>query len=539
MTELAVSLRTSIEAAGTHPAELELGISKSALDELVETGNLIEVDDERKRLRFEVAPGRTIYLTSDGLTSFTIPPADSPLPIKPGAAVSVRCDGHLEGDGNAVLWLIQYGNGERLDHVSAPITQQGCVLELLASDLMQTLRVAVQVSGQGALIVTGITIDPIGTPAELGISVPKALGVSGGRFVPIHKAMDSAWGDQLPDSPPDRMPLDKTGLGSPSQTTSADGRHPMYVFLTVDTEDAYFTEPRLMTGEGVGRDWGVYGVLDTLEARSLSATFFVNVFESSRQPAGRVREVVQDLAERGHEIALHTHPAPELQWYDRPLFRKSKDEQREILLRGRSTLQEWSGQEVASFRAGGYAINDDTLDAAAEAGIRIDSSIYFPSPNNKNRPITVNAPRMVGGLVEVPVTYVIRTSPWGRTVDDRKLDLDWLSPSELLTAIRHLRNEEARTAVFMMHSFSFIRKASRRPDQPRSSAALFTSAVLFNRYVEIYGPNPAVRTAFEEFLDGLVDDPEVEPGPLCARERELRELAAQAPRDVIPVVTRA
>ena len=64
---------------------------------------------------------------------------------------------------------------------------------------------------------------------------------------------------------------------------------------------------------------------------TLPATFFVNVFEAERQPPGAVAAVVREIAQRGHEVGLHTHPSPALEWYDKPLFRKSRNEQVEIL----------------------------------------------------------------------------------------------------------------------------------------------------------------------------------------------------------------
>ena len=45
-----------------------------------------------------------------------------------------------------------------------------------------------------------------------------------------------------------------------------------------------------MTGEGVGREFGVFGILDLLDARDLKATFFVNVYEKDRQPPAWSRE---------------------------------------------------------------------------------------------------------------------------------------------------------------------------------------------------------------------------------------------------------
>lgn len=531
---LAVALDIPL-IVGDQSHNLSLGITGVAAAELAEDGNQLEVDPGGSRLRFAVAAGRTIYLTSDGLTSFSEAPTDSPLPIQPAAAIRLQLDSQLDGDGRATLWLILYGQGDRLGHVRTEITEGGGALHLLTAPETEAARLALQVSGRGTLTVRRLTLEPV----EVPMGAPPALGVSGRAFVAIGAVRNASEEGELPVKCPDRLPVQELVSGGTMDRLQDDSdSQSINLFLTIDTEDAYFTEPRLMTGAGVGREYGVFGILDLLEERSLRATFFVNVFEAWRQPKDSVQAVVREIAERGHEVALHTHPAPELLWYDKPLFRKTRAEQHEILARGRVLLQDWSAQPVTSFRAGGYAINDDTLRAAADVGLRTDSSVYFPSPNNKNVRFTVNAPRMAGELIEAPVTYVIRTDPWGNDVEHRKLDLDWLTANELMAAIEQLRTAGAGTAVFMMHSFSFIKKASRRPEQPHMPGAVFTSPVLFNRYVEIYGPNPLTQASFETFLDRLVESPLIHAGPLCEAHEELRRHALSQPRNVVPVVVR-
>jgi peptidoglycan/xylan/chitin deacetylase (PgdA/CDA1 family) len=310
------------------------------------------------------------------------------------------------------------------------------------------------------------------------------------------------------------------------------------VFLTIDTEDAYFTEPRLMCGEGIGREWGAYGILDVLASFRLTATFFVNVYEADRQPPGVVAGLVKDIVEAGHEVGLHSHPSPALDIYGRPLFRYSVDEQEAILELGCARIEEWCGQRPISFRAGGYALDDATFQAMERVGIEIDSSSFFATPNNHNTPFTVNAVRRRGGVVEVPVTLVARAGPEG-DIEQRKLDLDWLSGDELAAAVDHLVRFGVGQAMFMMHSFSFIDKATKPPEEPPSERALFTSDVLFNRYVEVYGPKPDQREKFEAFLDVLTADESVRVRSLAAARDDLRSAAAAARHDIVPLVARS
>jgi peptidoglycan/xylan/chitin deacetylase (PgdA/CDA1 family) len=311
---------------------------------------------------------------------------------------------------------------------------------------------------------------------------------------------------------------------------------PTTLFLTVDVEDSYFDRPILMTGEGVGREFGVYGILDALDAHEMKGTFFVNVYEKDRQPDGVVEGVVRDIADRGHEVGLHSHPSWSLDFYRRPLYRLPKVAQVDVLRWGADLIAEWTGEAPTSFRGGGYAVNDDTFAALEEVGIAIDSSCFFPSLNNHNTRQTVNSVGERSGRIEVPVTTVLRANGNGG-LEARKLDLDWLSVNQLGEALDALVKHRVPFATFMMHSFSFIEKRTRMPDDPPSPAAQFVSKVDCDRYVEVYGPKLASREAFSTFLDHVKGMPH-----LTARtvRDALADLSAVvSPRDVIPIVGRA
>lgn len=310
---------------------------------------------------------------------------------------------------------------------------------------------------------------------------------------------------------------------------------PTTLFLTVDVEDSYFDRPILMTGDGIGREFGVYGILDALDAHEMKGTFFVNVYEKDRQPEGVVEGVVRDIADRGHEVGLHSHPSWSLDFYRRPLYRLPKAAQVDVLRWGANLIAEWTGEAPTSFRGGGYALNDDTFGALQEVGIAIDSSCFFPSGNNHNTRHSINAPTGIAATTEVPVTTVLRTNGDG-VLAQRKLDLDWLSVEELLTALNALALHGVAFATFMMHSFSFIEKRTRMPDVPPSPEARFVSKVDCDRYVEVYGPKPASREAFSTFLDHLNRTSHLTVRTVRDALPDL--MAVATPRDVIPVVAR-
>lgn len=330
-----------------------------------------------------------------------------------------------------------------------------------------------------------------------------------------------------------KTPADLEALLQPAEPVEPVG--PTTLFLTIDTEDTYFTRPILMTGEGVGREFGVFGILDELDAHGMKATFFVNVYEKDRQPEGVVEGVVRDVAERGHEVGLHSHPSPSLEFYGRPLFHLSRQQQADVLRWGAELIDRWTGSPPTSFRAGGYVIDDHTFAAMEEVGISIDSSCFFPSANNRQERFTVNAVATRGSIVEAPITTVLQID--GDSLKHSKLDFNWLSVEELIAALGAVAERGVGFATFMMHSFSFIEKATRREGEPRPPDAIFTSEDVFSCHVDVLGPRPRSREAFASLLDRIAAEPHLRVRTLTEALPELSAAAAAGPADVVPVIS--
>jgi peptidoglycan/xylan/chitin deacetylase (PgdA/CDA1 family) len=326
-------------------------------------------------------------------------------------------------------------------------------------------------------------------------------------------------------------PLDGPGPGpTPGPPVPAE------IYLTIDTEDDYFTAPHMVTGEGIGEEYGAYGILDILDRNGLKATWFINVYEAHRHDDPTTLErLVRAIDERGHEVALHTHPSEDLELYPRPLYWFNAEQQKEILGYGADLIESWTGRRPVSFRAGGYVLNDETFDALESLGFRIDSSVFFSSPNNRITPFTVNAVRMRGNVIEVPVTYVPRVQTDGY-IDHRKFDVNWLTGEELDDVVDRVSEFAIGQAMFMMHSFSFIDKASLKEDDPGTDRALYRSAPLRSRFVEIYGPKPELRERFERFADSIARDERVAVKPLASALPGLERRAATPYPDIIPLV---
>jgi peptidoglycan/xylan/chitin deacetylase (PgdA/CDA1 family) len=365
-----------------------------------------------------------------------------------------------------------------------------------------------------ALVIKDGQFHSVATPTSLG-----GLNSTGGKY-------------RQPD-PPDTVPdpLDGAAAGSPPTPSTRPE-----VYLTIDTEDDYFTVPHMLTGEGIGEEFGAYGILDILDRHNLQATWFVNVYEAHRHEDPTTMErLVKAIDERGHEVALHTHPSEDLEMYARPLYWFDAEQQKKILGYGAELIEKWTGRAPVSFRAGGYVLNDETFEALESLGFRIDSSVFFSSKNNRITPFTVNAVRKRGRVVEVPVTYVPRVQSDGY-IDHRKFDVNWLTGEELDEVVDRVTEFGIAQAMFMMHSFSFIDKASLKEDDPGTDRAIYRSPPLRSRFVEIYGPNPELRERFDRFAASISRDRRVEVKTLAEAADDLERRASEPRPDVVPVV---
>ena len=142
-----------------------------------------------------------------------------------------------------------------------------------------------------------------------------------------------------------------------------------YVSVDVDPVDVH------LNGYGVRRppcdkayELAVPRILDVLDRADVRATFFVIA-----RDAERLAPLWRDVAARGHEIASHslTHPLP--------FAVLGADALRHELRESRERLEAVVGRPVVGFRAPGWDVDADTIEAIAATGYRYDASV-MPSP---------------------------------------------------------------------------------------------------------------------------------------------------------------
>ncbi|QSG12543.1 Peptidoglycan/xylan/chitin deacetylase, PgdA/CDA1 family [Halapricum desulfuricans] len=104
-------------------------------------------------------------------------------------------------------------------------------------------------------------------------------------------------------------------------------------------------------------------LLATLDTHGATSTFFV-VSEVAQRHPGRIVAA----ADRGHEIASHTHTHP-------LLTDCTAAERREELTRSRAVLESVTDASVTGFRAPAFDFGADHFELLAEAGYEYDSSV--------------------------------------------------------------------------------------------------------------------------------------------------------------------
>jgi hypothetical protein len=209
---------------------------------------------------------------------------------------------------------------------------------------------------------------------------------------------------------------------------------------------------------------GIERMMDVLEAHDARGTFFLNVYEADRHNASAIPDIARLIHSRGHDLQLHTHPHPMFEF--RRINRASLSDQVEILEKGISLIQDWTGKRVVAHRAGAFAANGDTLRASEAVQLSADCSLSPGTPAGIHARLVdelgaTNVVQRVGRMWVIPVTYYdqIRVGSWHSR---RILDIEGSSLAEIKDVTNQAVRQGLPTVCILGHSFSFSRHG--RPD---------------------------------------------------------------------------
>jgi polysaccharide deacetylase family protein (PEP-CTERM system associated) len=199
-------------------------------------------------------------------------------------------------------------------------------------------------------------------------------------------------------------------------------------------------------------------LLSIFDEFNAKATFFTLGWVAKRFP-----KLVREIADRGHEIACHSH-------LHRYVFSMSSDEFREDTLEAKRTLEDLAGRPVYGYRAPSFSIQANSLwafEILAELGFTYDSSIFpirhsnYGWPHAPRFPFEIHTSR--GMITEFPMPALQwhgTRAPIGGGAYLRLLPY-WFTR----WSIRHLNEFEGLSACLYLHPWELDR------EQPKMSGS--------------------------------------------------------------------
>jgi peptidoglycan/xylan/chitin deacetylase (PgdA/CDA1 family) len=235
--------------------------------------------------------------------------------------------------------------------------------------------------------------------------------------------------------------------------------------LTIDTE---LTWRHHIAGTGWEENYarsvepagvGLRYQLDQLNDHGLKACFFVDPMPAVLFGIDPVRRMVETIMDAGQEVQLHLHPMWEqasadgtvaentvFELIDHPI-----EKQRALIAEARDLLIRAGAPDPIAFRSGSYAVNDNSLRALAERGIRYDAShngCEGPWPSALSLPLDQTAPVEHHGVIEIPVSQM-QTGNGGL----RHMQICAVSLAEMAHALDHAITNDHPTFMPVGHSF--------------------------------------------------------------------------------------
>ena len=252
------------------------------------------------------------------------------------------------------------------------------------------------------------------------------------------------------------------------------------ILVSIDTEGPAGTDPveRMIYGRlKDGKEYGINFLMKLFNERNIRGLFFVDIAEIADHGVEKIERVMKDIDSRGHDVGVHVHPdhmADSKRWY---LWQYTADEQYEIIARCTDFYEKVLHRHPASFRAGRYGANNDTLDVLERLGYKYDMSEFYASRYCKISPaVSWNRVVRCGDrrLKEVPVTTFKSLSTPMYSRNDQ-IDAGNM-PSEFRRNMKEIIDKGTVDVVSLFfHSFQFL-DWRKDPDDPKFASTPWKKA---------------------------------------------------------------
>lgn len=212
--------------------------------------------------------------------------------------------------------------------------------------------------------------------------------------------------------------------------------------------------------------------LAILERNGLHGTFFVEPLFAARFGREYLREVVDVIGSRGHDIQLHLHsewadeidprPLPHIEDKRQHLQYLDRTDQNALIRLGLDLLRDAGVERIAAFRAGSFAANAETFRSLADIHIPIDSSINAAEPlsvPDMRGTIELHEPSIIEGVRSIPLT-VFRDG-LGRL---RPAQVGSCSFMEMKELVCRAVMDDRPVVNILSHNFEMLRPDSTKTD---------------------------------------------------------------------------
>ena len=231
-------------------------------------------------------------------------------------------------------------------------------------------------------------------------------------------------------------------------------------------------------------------LLDLFDEYQIKATFFILGWVAERK-----KDLVLEIARRGHEVACHG-------FSHQLVYNQSPDVFREETVRAKNILEDIIQRPVIGYRAASYSITEKSkwaLDILAESGFVYDSSIFpvrhdrYGMPNTPEHPYRLKTPAG-HSIIEFPlstvkiVNYRLPIAGGGYF----RLYPYWLSRMGL----KHI-NRQQKQFIFYLHPWEID------PEQPKISAGWLSR---FRHYNNLDKCEARLRNLMSDFKFGTTWD---------------------------------
>ncbi len=162
----------------------------------------------------------------------------------------------------------------------------------------------------------------------------------------------------------------------------------------LNRDPSYKDHPSLMSMAEYGPSVATPRILDLLDGQRVKASFYIPGYVAENH-----RDLVREIADRGHEVAHHGY-------MHEPPSTLSREREDEVLRQGLDILGGITGERPLGYRSPSWELSEYSLDLLTSHGFVYDSSLM-----GDDAPYMETAPGSGQSIVEIPIHWLLDDAP--------------------------------------------------------------------------------------------------------------------------------